>query len=180
MNDEPLLPDHGAPVRVVVPGWVGVANIKWVGQIQVAAEPLYSLWNTAQYRLVGPHYPPDEPPLTNQAVKSAFELAWNAELPAGRPVVLEGRSWSGLGSIAQVEISTDGGQSWQRAELYGPNLPNAWVRWRLRWRPTTTGPRQLLARATDTAGRTHPESVPYNTGGYLFWAVVRHPVSVTG
>ena len=75
MNDEPLLPDHGAPVRVVVPGWVGVANIKWVGQIQVAAEPLYSLWNTAQYRLVGPHYPPDEPPLTNQAVKSAFELA---------------------------------------------------------------------------------------------------------
>lgn len=180
MNDKPLLPDHGAPVRVVVPGWVGVANIKWVGQIQVAAEPLYSLWNTAQYRLVGPDYPPDEPPLTNQAVKSAFELAWNAELPTGQPVLLQGRSWSGLGAIAQVEISTDGGQTWQRAELYGPNLPDAWVRWRLRWRPTSTGPHQLLARATDTAGRTQPNTVPYNTGGYLFSAVVRHPVTVTG
>jgi DMSO/TMAO reductase YedYZ molybdopterin-dependent catalytic subunit len=180
MNGQPLLPDHGAPVRVVVPGWVGVANIKWVGQIEVSNQPLYSLWNTAQYRLIGPDYPPSEPPLSHQAVKSAFELAWNAELPAGQPVNLHGRSWSGLGAIARVEISTDGGRRWQRAELCGPNLPNAWVRWRLPWRPTTTGTRQLLARATDTTGRTQPDTVPYNTGGYLFWAVVQHPVTITG
>jgi DMSO/TMAO reductase YedYZ molybdopterin-dependent catalytic subunit len=180
MNGEHLPPDHGAPVRVVVPGWVGVANIKWVGQIEVAAEPLDSLWNTTQYRLIGPDYPADEPPLTNQAVKSAFELAWNAQLPAGQPVILTGRSWSGRGAIARVDVSTDGGQHWQRAELRGPNLPKAWVRWRLPWRPIATGARQLLARATDTAGRTQPDTVPYNTGGYLFWAVRRHPVTVVG
>lgn len=178
MNGTALPPDHGAPVRVIVPGWVGVANVKWVGQIEVADQPLYSLWNTAQYRLVGPDYPPDEPPLTNQVVKSAFELAWNAQLPVRRQVRLQGRSWSGLGSIARVDVSTDGGQHWQRAQLTGPNLPRSWVRWQLPWRPTATGPTQLLARATDTAGRTQPDTVPYNTGGYLFGAVVRHPVTV--
>jgi DMSO/TMAO reductase YedYZ molybdopterin-dependent catalytic subunit len=179
MNGAPLLPDHGAPVRVVVPGWVGVANIKWVGQIEVADQPLYSLWNTGQYRLVGPDYPTDAPPLTEQVVKSAFELAWDAELPVGRPVMLQGRSWSGRGVVARVEISTDGGQHWRQAQLHSPNLPGAWVRWRLPWRPTTAGPQQLLARATDTARRIQPETVPYNAGGYLFWAVVRHPVTVT-
>lgn len=180
MNGAPLPPDHGAPVRVIVPGWVGVANIKWVGRIEVADHPLYSLWNTSQYRLIGPDYPADEPPLSTQTVKSAFELATDAQLPAGRTLLLHGRSWSGTGAISRVEISTDGGQHWRRAELTGPNLPNAWVRWRLPWRPTSTGPRELLARATDAAGRTQPDTVPYNTGGYLFWAVVRHPVTITG
>jgi DMSO/TMAO reductase YedYZ molybdopterin-dependent catalytic subunit len=179
MNGRPLLPDHGAPARIIVPGWVGVANIKWVGQIEVADQPLYSTWNTTQYRLIGPDYPPDAPPLTNQVVKSAFELGWNAELSAGRPVHLRGRSWSGLGAIACVEISADGGQRWQRAHLDGPNLANAWTRWHLPWRPDTAGPRVLLARATDTAGRTQPDTVPYNTGGYLFGAVAEHPVNVT-
>jgi DMSO/TMAO reductase YedYZ molybdopterin-dependent catalytic subunit len=179
MNGRPLAPDHGAPARIVVPGWVGVANIKWVGQLEVAAEPLYSTWNTTQYRLIGPEYPPDEPPLTNQVVKSAFQLGRDAQLPAGRPVLLDGRSWSGLGSIRRVDVSTDGGHQWRRAELYGPNLPAAWARWRLPWRPTAPGSYQLLARATDTAGRTQPDTVPFNSGGYLFGAVVKHPVTVT-
>jgi DMSO/TMAO reductase YedYZ molybdopterin-dependent catalytic subunit len=179
MNGRPLTPDHGAPVRIIVPGWVGVANIKWVGQIEVSDQPLYSTWNTTQYRLIGPDYPPDAPPLTNQVVKSAFELGWNAQLPAGEPVHLKGRSWSGRGAIARVEISTDGGRRWHRGQLTGPNRPDAWTRWRLPWRPDTPGSHELLARATDTAGRTQPESVPYNTGGYLFGAVVRHPITVT-
>src|SRR5262249_19523937 len=71
MNDEPLPPDHGFPVRVLVPGWVGIANIKWVGRIEVSESPLFSFWNTTQYRLFGPDYP-DQPVLTEQLVKSAF------------------------------------------------------------------------------------------------------------
>jgi DMSO/TMAO reductase YedYZ molybdopterin-dependent catalytic subunit len=179
MNGRPLVPDHGAPARIIVPGWVGVANIKWVGQIEVADQPLYSTWNTTQYRLVGPDYPPDEPPLTNQVVKSAFELARNAQLPAGELVQLRGRSWSGHGAIAHVDISTDGGRRWHRAHLAGPNRPNAWARWHLPWRTDTPGPGELLARATDTAGHTQPDTVPYNTGGYLFGAIVRHPITIT-
>ena len=178
MNGRPLPPDHGAPVRAVVPGWVGVANIKWVGQLEVSDQPLYSTWNTTQYRMIGPDYPPDAPALTDQVVKSAFELPFNAELPTGQLTLLRGRSWSGVGAIERVEISTDNGQSWQRARLHGPNVTHAWTQWQLPWRPQTSGPTQLLARATDTAGRTQPDAVPYNTGGYLFGAVVRHPVVV--
>ena len=73
-------------------------------------------------------YPPDEPPLTRQAVKSAFELPFGAALPAGRRHVLTGRSWSGAAPIRRVDVSTDGGRTFAPADLHGPNRPNAWVR----------------------------------------------------
>ena len=92
MNGEPLPPDHGAPARLVVPGWVGIASIKWLGRIEVSRSPLFSPWNTTSYRMTGAAYPPDSPPLTTQPVKSAFELAWGAELPAGQPHLLTGRA----------------------------------------------------------------------------------------
>ncbi|HEY2603491.1 MAG TPA: sulfite oxidase [Thermoleophilaceae bacterium] len=178
MNGKPLPPDHGHPLRLVVPGWVGVASIKWLGQIEVSTQPLFSPWNTTQYKLVGPSYA-NQPPLTTQAVKSAFELPWNASLAAGRRHELSGRSWSGKAPIRRVEVSTDGGATWRKARLSGPNLPTAWVRWDFPWQPTRSGSYTLQARATDRAGRTQPFAVPFNTGGYLFWAVVKHPVVVT-
>jgi DMSO/TMAO reductase YedYZ molybdopterin-dependent catalytic subunit len=176
LNGQPLPPDNGYPVRLVVPGWVGVANIKWVGQIQVAREPLYSYWNTTSYILEGPDYPTPIP-LTTQAVKSAFELAFNATLP-NQPQLLTGRSWSGIAPIARVDISTDGGASWRPAKLQPPNLPHAWVRWEFPWTPPGPGSYTLQARATDWAGRTQPTTVPFNTLGYLFWAIVKQPVTV--
>ena len=88
MNGEPLPPDHGFPARLVVPGWVGIAWIKWLGSIEVADHPLTSPWNTTSYRMIGPDYPADSPPLTAQPPKSAFELPWEAELPPGRPLML--------------------------------------------------------------------------------------------
>jgi DMSO/TMAO reductase YedYZ molybdopterin-dependent catalytic subunit len=179
MNGEPLPPDHGAPARLVVPGWIGVASIKWLGRIEVADQPLFSPWNTTQYRLTGPAYPSDEPPLTRQAVKSAFELPFGAALPAGRRHVLTGRSWSGAAPIRRVDVSTDGGRTFAPAELHGPNRPNAWIRWRARFHPHKPGSYELIARATDWRGRTQPRTVPFNDGGYLFWAAVRHPVQVT-
>jgi len=176
MNGQPIPPDNGYPVRLVVPGWVGVANIKWVGQIQVAKEPLYSYWNTTNYILEGDAYPTPIP-LTNQVVKSAFELAFNATLPNSFQV-LTGRSWSGSAPIKRVDISTDGGISWRPARLRPPNLPNAWVRWEYPWWPQGPGDYTLQARATDWAGNTQPATVPFNTLGYLFWAVVNQPVTV--
>ena len=178
MNGEPLPPDHGAPVRVVVPGWIGVASIKWVGSIEVADHPLVSAWNTTQYRMTGPTYRPDEPPLTTQAVKSAFELPFGAIFEAGRRHELTGRSWSGRAPIRRVDVSTDGGASYAPVRLHGPNRPNGWVRWRIPFVENAPGTYQLLARATDEADRTQPDTVPFNDSGYLFGAVVRHPVEV--
>jgi DMSO/TMAO reductase YedYZ molybdopterin-dependent catalytic subunit len=179
MNGEPLPPDHGFPVRLVVPSWVGIASIKWLGDIQVSDEPLHSPWNTQFYRLFGPGDPAEgSAPLTGQVTKSAFELPWAATLAAGRTHVLHGRSWSGNGRIRQVQISTDGGATWHRADHGDQRGSRAWLRWQFRWRPEHPGSYVLLARGTDEAGIVQPDQAPYNTLGYLFGAVVQHPVTV--
>ena len=168
MNGEELPPDHGFPARIVVPGWIGVASIKWVGSIEVSSTPLSSPWNTKWYR-----------GLSTQPVKSAFELPWDARLtPERRTIELHGRSWSGGAPIRRVEVSTDGGASWERAHVRGPNRPYGWARWTFPWRSPEPGAHQVLARATDRDGLTQPETVPFNENGYQFWAVVRHPVRV--
>jgi sulfane dehydrogenase subunit SoxC len=176
MNGQTLPPDHGFPVRLLVPGWVGIANIKWLGRIEVAEEPLFSPWNTTSYRLFGDAYP-DAPVLTTQLVKSAFELPWAATVAPGARV-LTGRSWSGQGKIARVEISTDAGGTWAQAILSARNVPKAWVQWELPWE-ATPGSHKLQARAYDTRGNAQPTSVPFNDQGYLYWAVVNHPITVT-
>ncbi|MFL6125366.1 sulfite oxidase [Actinophytocola sp.] len=179
MNGEPLPPDHGAPVRLVVPSWVGVANIKWVGDVEVADTPLFSPFNTQLYRLYGPRYPAEGAPVTTQNVKSAFELPWQgATLAAGRTHLLRGRSWSGNGRIRDVRVSTDGGATWRRAHPRTAQRGGAaWLPWELPWRPEP-GTYELIAAATDETGATQPTEVPFNTGGYLYGAQVRHAVTV--
>jgi sulfane dehydrogenase subunit SoxC len=176
MNGTALPEDHGFPVRMLVPGWVGIANIKWVGRIFVDEAPLFSPWNTTMYRLFGTAYP-DQPVLTEQEVKSAFELAWAATVPAGT-YTLTGRSWSGHHKVEAVDVSFDGGATWVPATLEKHNVPRAWRRWSVVWQ-AQVGQTTLMARATDKKGHVQPASVPFNTMGYLFWAVVRHPVTVT-
>jgi DMSO/TMAO reductase YedYZ molybdopterin-dependent catalytic subunit len=167
MNGRPLPLDHGFPVRLVVPGWVGIASIKWLGDIEVATRPLTSPWNTVFYRDV-----------TTQPVKSAFELAWNEELTAGRSYVLHGRSWSGRGRIVRVEVSFDRGLTWHRAEHHGRHLVSAWLPWHIGWAPRQVGAYELMARATDETGATQQLATPHHPFGYVFDAVVRHPINV--
>ncbi|MEJ8672125.1 sulfite oxidase [Streptomyces sp. MS1.AVA.1] len=179
MNGEPLPYDHGYPVRVLVPSWVGIASIKWVGDIEVSAQPLFSPWNTTFYRLFGPAHPAEgSAPVTRQTLKSVFELASGATFPVGRGQALHGRSWSGAGAVARVDVSTDGGASWRTARLHDRPRADTWTRWSVTWKPDATGATHLLARATDTAGRRQPDVAVPNTQGYLFDAVVRHPVTV--
>jgi DMSO/TMAO reductase YedYZ molybdopterin-dependent catalytic subunit len=180
MNGEPLRADHGFPARVIVPGWAGIASIKWVGRIHVATEALRSRWNTETYVLRD-----GEPgagdrggtPITEMGVKSAVQLPWPATLPAGR-LVIRGRSWSGCGRIVRVDVSVDGGRTWQEAVGLEPNHPRAWVRWRFEW-DARPGERGIRVRATDHLGNTQPDRVPWNTLGYLYDGVVEHPVRVT-
>ena len=180
MNGQVLPSDHGFPVRVLVPGWIGVANVKWVGRIEVSEQAIYTRWNTESYVMIGPDYKPEPPAkghvLTVQNVKSAFELPWNAELATGRQL-LRGRSWSGQGKIARVDVSVDRGVSWQPARLREPNIPQAWVRWDVDWE-ARPGTYSLRARAMDERGNTQPVIVPWNEQGYLYNAVVSHPVGV--
>jgi DMSO/TMAO reductase YedYZ molybdopterin-dependent catalytic subunit len=179
MNGVPLPPDHGFPVRLIVPSWVGISSIKWVGQIEVADTALFSPWNTQLYRLFGPDYPADGAPITRQVVKSAFELPWDGTLVGDRTHLLHGRSWSGNGPIRKIEVSTDGGRTWRHAEPTGPDPDGAWQRWQVPWHPQAPGAYTLRARATDVTGVSQPDQTTFNTMGYLFDAVVDHPITVT-
>jgi sulfane dehydrogenase subunit SoxC len=181
MNGQPLPPDHGFPARLLTPGWIGVANIKWVGRIEVSDQPLFSSWNTDTYVMVGPGFQPSPPSkgpvLSTQSLKSALELPWGGTATAGRRLI-RGRSWSPFGKITKVEYSLDQGGTWQTARLREPNIAAAWVRWDFEWdaRPGKAG---IRTRATDEKGNTQPDQVPYNEQGYLFNAVIEHPVTVT-
>jgi DMSO/TMAO reductase YedYZ molybdopterin-dependent catalytic subunit len=180
MNGQPLPPDHGYPARVLTPGWIGIANIKWVGRIQVSEEALFSQWNTDTYVMIGPDYKPSAPAkgpiLSLQSVKSALELPWGGAITSGRRL-LRGRAWSPNGKIDRVEYSFDQGKSWQRARLREPNVSRAWVRWDAEW-DARPGQHLIRVRATDETGNAQPERVPFNEQGYLYNAVVDHPITV--
>ncbi|MFF0434183.1 sulfite oxidase [Streptomyces sp. NPDC004327] len=179
MNGEPLPYDHGHPVRLVVPSWVGIASIKWLGDIEVSRAPLASPWNTEYYRMFGEAYPPGgSAPLTRQTLKSAYELPFGATLETGRTHRLTGRAWSALAPVREVDVSVDGGAHWRPARLLDAPRRNGWVRWTAPWHPHRPGPATLLARVTDADGNTQPERAVPNTQGYLFNAVVRHPVTL--
>lgn len=182
-NGEPLLPDHGYPLRLVVPGWIGVASTKWLGSLEVSTSEQTSPWNTTWYTI-------DGKPLTHNPVRSAFELPWDAQLPAAKEITVKGRSWSGRAPIAKVEISCDGGTTWERARLHEhqaraavrhgdrPDDGFGWTQWSYTLHRPAKGAHILMARATDEAGRRQPMVAAYNPNGYFFDAVVKHPVTV--
>jgi len=180
MNGEPLLPDHGFPARLVVPGWVGTSWVKWVGRLQVATRPLHTPYNTTEYVLIGPRYrsgnPALGPVITQMPVVSMIQLDRPACLPAGRQVV-RGRAYAGEGTIAGVDYRIDDGP-WRPAQLLSEgNTAGVWASWRFDW-DATTGSHEIRVRATDALGNTQPDTVPWNHHGYLYNAVMPHPVTV--
>jgi sulfane dehydrogenase subunit SoxC len=175
-NGEPVPPDHGFPVRAIVPGWVGISNIKWVGRIEVRSSVIHVPTTTKTYVLDGPDYP-NKVVLQQQTIKSAVALPWGATLPAGRHRV-RGFAWSPVGRIGRVEYSLDRGATWQRTFLREPNIPRAWTRWDFEW-DARPGDHVILTRATDDQGNTQPASIPWNAQGYGYNVPVPHPVMVT-
>jgi len=181
LNGEPLPKDHGFPVRALVPGWVGSSNIKWLGRIVVSSEQLWTRNNTNSYVLIGDDYPPEGEAsgevVETQNIKSALALPWPAELPAGK-LHLQGYAHSSRGSIVRVEWSEDRGNTWREAELPGPQPQYSWARFSFTWE-AEPGDHLLMTRATDEAGNSQPDSVPFNEKGYLFNQPLPHPVRVT-
>ena len=174
MNGAPLPPDHGYPLRAIVPGWVGASQIKWLSRIVVADEPLRTRNNTTSYVMLGDDFEGEV--VTTQSIKSALALPWPATLERGRHR-LHGFAHSPHGPIAQVEWSDDAGQSWQPASL-GPQRDYSWVRFDFDW-TAAPGECVISTRATDRAGNTQPDLAPFNAKGYLFNQPLPHPISVT-
>ena len=180
LNGETLPKDHGFPVRALVPGWVGSANIKWLGRIVVSSEPVWTRNNTTSYVLIGDEYPPQGEslgtPATFQVIKSALALPWPASLSPG-PHRLHGYAHSPHGPIARVEWSADSGQTWSDASLTGHQPPRSWARFEFVW-DASAGDHALMTRAHDAAGNTQPDAAPFNEKGYLFNQPLPHPIHV--
>ena len=185
MNGVPLPVSHGFPLRAIVPGWEGAYWVKWLTAITVLDAQHDGFFVQTAYRYPtkpvtpGAVVPANEmEPLTGLAVKSVIVSPTDgAAVPAGR-LRVSGFAWTGQGEIARVDVSTDRGQSWQRASLGRDRAPYAWRAFEYEWRGVPAGTYPVTTRATDSRGRTQPLSPPWNPSGYLWNAPDRLTVSV--
>jgi DMSO/TMAO reductase YedYZ molybdopterin-dependent catalytic subunit len=180
MNGEPLPPLHGFPLRLIVPGWDGTSWVKWVNSLSVDEKPNNGFFMNPAYRFPKHPGPPGAPVnpadlevIEAMPVKSYITGHTDGEkIPLGT-ATLRGIAWAGEERIAQVEVSTDSGLTWNLAQLSGKDLPFTWRLWSAVWRPAEPGYYTVLCRATDTQGRTQPLVPTWNPSGYLFNAVDR-------
>ena len=177
MNGVALPPEHGFPVRAIVPGWFAVASVKWLERIVVTDRPFYGYYQTIDYAFWNQAGQNAElVPLREMQVKAEISRPQIGEtVPANSSVRVHGAAWSGNGKIAKVEVSADGGTTWNDAKL-GESVPNAWCLWEYEWKtPTTSGERTLMARATDSDGNTQPIDRDLNRGTYM----INHLLPIT-
>ena len=184
MNGQPLLPQHGAPVRLVVPGWYGMAHVKWLVDVEVVGEPFQGYQQTGSYRF---RQQPDEPgePVTRIAPRALVmppgfpDFMSRTRVVRPGPCVLEGRAWSGRAPVTGVEVSTDGGSTWSTAAM-DPHDPVgrrwAWRRWHHEW-TATPGSYLVTARASTADGETQPVDAAWNRGGFGNNSVQQVPVT---
>lgn len=183
LDERPLPPQHGFPVRLLVPGWYGMASVKWLTRIEAVEEPFTGHYQTSSYVF---RREPDEEgtPVTRIAVRSLMvppgipEFLSRRRLVEPGPVTLEGRAWSGSGAVERVEVSVDGGRTWEDASVDASDGPYAWHGWTFGW-DAEPGDHELLCRATDAEGNTQPLEPTWNVGGYGANAVQRVPVTVS-
>ncbi|MFP3992531.1 sulfite oxidase [Streptomyces sp. E11-3] len=171
MNGRPLPPQHGHPLRLVVPGWYGMAHVKWLRDIALTDTPFTGFQQEVAYRYRQSSDDPGEP-VTRIAPRALM-------IPPGFPdfmsrtrvvrpgrVRLEGRAWSGHALVTGVEVSTDDGRTWNKTELAPPDGHDwAWRHWRASW-TATPGLHELSVRAHDAEGHAQPLDQPWNRGGF--------------
>jgi DMSO/TMAO reductase YedYZ molybdopterin-dependent catalytic subunit len=159
MNGADLPPAHGAPLRLVVPGWYGMASVKWLARLRLLERKFEGFFQVNRY-VIG------DRPLREIAARALITWPHDGERLAARPFVARGYAWSGGGDLARVEISADGGKSWRDAALGGALSRYAWRQWDAEVTPRTGGRLLLLARAVTADGATQPLDEVRNALGY--------------
>jgi len=177
MNGQDLPKPNGGPVRLLVPGWGGIASTKWIAGLEVIDQPFAGSFNVESYIII------DEDgtivrPVAVMPVKSLITSpALDSSVTAG-PQTIGGFAWSGYGGVTKVEISTDGGETWADAQIAEEAGRLSWVRFEHQWE-ATAGDALLRSRATDERGLQQPNEVPWNGKGYQMNGVFELPVTVT-
>ena len=183
MNGQPLPPQHGAPVRLVVPGWYGMASVKWLAGIEVIRGAFDGFQQRQSYRLRQDPGEPGEPlermlPRALMVPPGIPDFYTRGRVVRPGPLTLVGRAWSGRGPIERVEVSVDGGSTWAAAVVDPPAMgPWAWQAWSFDW-TAEPGEIVLACRAIDGVGPT--DAPPWNVGGYANPAPHRVEVTVLG
>jgi DMSO/TMAO reductase YedYZ molybdopterin-dependent catalytic subunit len=166
LNNEPLTREHGFPVRLVVPGWYGMAAVKWLEQIDVVTEPFAGFFQKEHYVYSEESGVTEGEPVRRIRVRALIASpASGASLEPG-PQLIEGIAWSGHGPITRVEVSTDGGANWEEALLEPAPGRYGALRWSHSWSPQRSGSYTLLSRGTDASGNGQPASQRWNRLGY--------------
>lgn len=175
MNGRPVPHLHGGPARLVVPGWIGSASIKWLTEITLADKEWDGPFMQRSYRSPRADDPKQTYSLQSLECKSVIvSPADGAPVSAGSVRVF-GYAWAGEGTVVAVDVSPDGGQTWTPATLTGSEHRYAWRRWEYVW-DAKSGAHTLMARASDSLGRVQPASRPPDPQGYR-WNVI-HAVRV--
>ncbi len=176
MNGVRLAPEHGFPLRVIVPGWEGAYSVKWLTRLTASDRDHPGPFVATSYRI--PRYPvqpgsivrtADTVPIRSLAVKSIITSPRDGTIVAhAREVTISGFAWSGENEIERVDVSTDRGRTWFPAQLGADRARYAWRQFTFSWIPMDAGPQHLLSRAIDASGRTQPLTGEWNPGGYLW------------
>ena len=184
MNGGPLPPQHGFPLRLVVAGWYGMGNVKWLTRITALSEPFAGFQNRVGYRLRQTAHEVGAPvtrmePRALLIPPGAPDFFTRRRLLSPGPCELFGRAWSGWAPIAGVEVSADGGATWHEADLSAePVAAHSWWSWTWRWDASVPGDYELCCRARDGSGRIQPLDMPWNLHGFANNALQRVPVTV--
>jgi len=174
LNGAPLPKHNGFPARALVPGWVGAASCKWLTEIKVLDKEFDGNFMNPGYRLPNQPVKPGETikpedthPVTALNVKSLIVSPTDGSTARSGLLNLQGVAWAGEADVEKVEISVDGGASWQAAQLGNDKSRYAWRLWSFKWHAPQSGEYTIASRATDSQGRTQPASPAWNPSGYL-------------
>ncbi len=169
MNGEPLEPVHGFPLRLFVPGWYGVASVKWLRRIEVLDRPFAGYFQSVKYTVQRPRSSGglEKLPVTSIAVKSEIVRPQRGAVLGIGTNRLFGVAWAGPRTVAAVEVSVDYGATWHRADLMGPRAAYSWTLWEYLWEVHEPGSYSLLARAIVDDGQVQPLSHDPWNGGYM-------------
>ena len=163
MNDEPIPPEHGAPVRLVVPGWYGMASVKWLERIEALAEPFGGYYQIRRYMF--DHADDKSPtPVRTMRVRSLIVSPSDGEAVRKGHVAVRGKAWSGDAEVVSVQVEVDGLS--REASLLPPVSPHAWRTWEFAWDAIAPGRHVLRSRATDAKGAAQPDVGRWNRHGY--------------
>ncbi len=177
MNGQALKPENGFPLRLVVPGWYGMASVKWLQKIELLDRPFEGFFQTEEYVFVEDKLEKDGTPVDKIVVKSLILSHEDGDRLQIGKTLIQGLAWSGNGMIRSVEISLDSGDNWQKAQIENQGGAYGWVKWSKEIDFAEKGSFQVAVRASDSEGNTQPMVPRWNRGGYANNVV--HQVELT-